>query len=94
MNSFSEWVSWIYLATNTVRVFFYAPQIRAVCKAVDGAMAVSLTTWSFWTFANATGALYGWLVVRDAGFTAVFLGNTACTGTVTLVAMVKRLKGA
>src|SRR6185369_961683 len=51
-------ISWVYLITNTVRVFFYAPQIRAVFKANDGASAVSIMTWGFWTFANFTAALY------------------------------------
>ena len=32
-------ISWIYLVTNTVRILFYAPQIRAVFKARDGAAA-------------------------------------------------------
>ena len=52
---------------------------------------MSLTTWGFWTFANLTAALYGWLVIHDAGFTAIFVGNFLCTGLVTLIASVKRL---
>ena len=84
-------ISWIYLVTNTVRILFYAPQIRAVFKARDGAAAVSLTTWGFWTFANFTAALYGGLVIHDAGFTAIFIGNFLCTGLVTAIAAIKRL---
>jgi hypothetical protein len=91
MNDFVTLISWIYLVTNTVRIFFYAPQIRAVFKAIDGAAAVSITTWGFWTFANLTAALYGWLVIRDTGFTAIFAGNFLCTGLVTLIASAKRL---
>jgi hypothetical protein len=83
-------VSWLYLVTNTVRVLFYAPQIRAVCKADDGAASISITTWAFWTFANLTAALYGGIVIRDAAFTWIFAGNFLCTAVVTLVAMVKR----
>ena len=83
-------ISWVYLITNTVRVFFYAPQIRAVFKANDGASAVSIMTWGFWTFANFTAALYGWLVIRDPGFTVIFSGNFVCTGVVTLIASIKR----
>ena len=47
-------------------------------------------TWGFWTFANLTAALYG-AVIRDAGFTAIFVGNFLCTGVVTLIASIKRL---
>ena len=72
-------------------MFFYAPQIRAVFKANDGAPAVSIMTWGFWTFANFTAALYGWLVIRDPGFTVIFSGNFVCTGVVTLIASIKRV---
>jgi hypothetical protein len=84
------WLAWLYVATNSIRVLFYAPQIRAVWKAEDGAQAVSIATWSFWTFANLTAMLYGWLVIHDSAFGAIFSGNLACTATVTLIALRKR----
>jgi len=83
-------VAWMYVVTNSLRVFFYAPQICAVFKAEDGAQAVSIATWSFWTFANLTGALYGWFVIHDGAFSAVSAGNLACTAAVTLIAARKR----
>ena len=85
------WVAWLYVATNSIRVLFYAPQIRAVWKAEDGAQAVSIATWGFWTFANLTAILYGWLVVHDNAFCAIFAGNLVCTTAVTLIAARKRL---
>jgi hypothetical protein len=91
MTSAVEWVAWLYVITNSVRVFFYAPQIRAVLKAEDGAQALSLATWSFWTFAHLTTALYGWFVVHDSAFCAIFAGNLACTAAVTLIVAKKRL---
>ena len=91
MRTVAEWLAWLYVLTNTVRIVFYAPQIRAVLKCRDGAAAVSITTWAFWTFANLTAALYGWFVIRDRAFTLIFLGNLACTGAVTLIAAGKRL---
>ena len=87
----AEWVAWLYVITNSIRVFFYAPQIRAVLKAEDGARAVSITTWSFWTFAHLTAMLYGWFVLHDSAFCAIFSGNLACTVAVTLIAIRKRL---
>ena len=92
MKSVIDWLAWLYVLTNTVRILFYAPQIRAVLKCDDGAAAVSLTTWGFWTFANLTAALYGWFVVHDRAFTLIFLGNLVCTGTVTLIATMKRVQ--
>src|SRR5262249_31448647 len=83
-------VAGLYVATNSLRVFFYAPQIRAVSQANDGARAVSLSTWGFWTFANLTAMLYGWFVIHDGAFTAIFAGNLACTAAVTLIAARKR----
>lgn len=91
MQTFVTVISWAYLITNTVRIAFYAPQIRAVFRAHDGAAAVSLTTWGYWTFANFTAALYGAVVIHDPGFTAIFAGNCVCTGLVTLVAAYKRM---
>jgi len=87
----ADWVAWVYVATNSLRVFFYAPQIRAVLKAEDGARAVSIATWGFWTFANLTAMLYGWFVIHDSAFFAIFSGNLACTAAVTLIAVRKRL---
>jgi len=87
----AEWVAWVYVITNSLRVFFYAPQIRAVLKAEDGARALSIATWSFWTFANLTATLYGWFVLHDGAFCAIFSGNLACTAAVTLIAARKRL---
>jgi hypothetical protein len=84
-------VAWVYVVTNSLRVLFYAPQIRAVLKAEDGARAVSIATWGFWTFANLTAALYGWFVIHDSAFSAIFSGNLACTAAVTLIAARKRL---
>ena len=90
VKSMVDSIAWLYVVTNSLRVFFYLPQIRTVWKANDGAMALSITTWAFWTFANLTAMLYGWLVIHDHAFSAIFLGNMAGTGTVTLIAMTKR----
>ena len=91
MTSAVECVAWVYVITNSLRVFFYAPQIHAVLKSEDGAQALSIATWSFWTFANLTATLYGWFVIHDGAFCAIFAGNLACTAAVTLIAAKKRL---
>lgn len=92
MSTAASWIAWAYVVTNTVRIVFYVPQIRAVLKCEDGAAAVSITTWSFWTLANLTAALYGWVVVNDRAFATIFLANFACTAIVTVLAANKRMK--
>ena len=84
-------IAWLYVVTNSLRVFFYAPQIRAVWKATDGALSVSITTWAFWTVSNLTATLYGVLVIHDRAFTAIFMCNCICTAAVVLIAAGKRL---
>ena len=59
--------------------------------ASDGARAVSLTTWAFWTVSNLTSIAYGWVVLHDLSFTLIFAGNAVCTGVVTVIAARKRL---
>src|SRR5262245_46575623 len=87
----AEYVAWLYVVTNTLRVFFYAPQIRAVLRAEDGAQALSLATWGFWTFAHLTATMYGAFVIHDSAFCAIFAGNLVCAAAVTLIAARKRL---
>jgi len=91
MDGAADCVAWLYVITNSIRVLFYAPQIRAVLKAEDGARAVSIATWGFWTFANLTATLYGWFVIHDSAFCVIFAGNLACTAAVTLIAIRRRL---
>jgi|SRR5262245_6261128 len=91
IDSTADCIAWLYVTTNSVRVLFYAPQIRAVLKCEDGARSLSLSTWGFWTFANLTATLYGWFVIHDGAFSAIFAGNLACTAAVTLIATKKRL---
>lgn len=88
----AEWVAWLYVVTNSFRILAYAPQIRAVFRARDGAQAVSITTWGLFTCANLTATLYGWLVIQDSAFCAIFTGNLACTAAVTFIATMKRLE--
>ncbi|HKA39385.1 MAG TPA: hypothetical protein VKD25_06430 [Burkholderiales bacterium] len=90
--STAGWVAWLYVATNSLRIIAYAPQIRAVLRAQDGAVAVSITTWALFTFANLTATLYGWLVIHDSAFCAIFTGNLMCTAAVTFIATLKRVK--
>ena len=82
----------LYVATNSLRVFSYLPQIVAVAREGGAARAISLTTWLFWTLANASTAGYAAAVVSDRMFAAVSLGNTLGCLTVALIVLYKRHK--
>lgn len=80
----------IYLVTNGLRVLSYVPQIVRVYKDKAGAQAISLGTWSFWTFSNLTTAAYALAILQDPFLLVVFGGNTACCGLLVGMVLAKR----
>ena len=80
----------IYLATNGLRVLSYVPQIVRVYKDKGGAQAISIGTWSFWTFSNLTTASYAFAILQDAFLFIVFAGNTGCCGLLVVMVLAKR----
>lgn len=92
MISFTQLITVIYLALNTVRVFSYVPQIIAVGKDKSPAKAIALTTWIFWTLANFTTALYASFVAPDFLLSLMSYGNTLGCGTVVAIVLYKRKK--
>lgn len=85
-------ITYLYLAFNSVRVFSYVPQIISVAKDKSPAKAISLMTWSFWTFANLTTALYATFVVPDYLLSIMSYGNTLGCGIVVAMVICKRKK--
>lgn len=83
-------VTWLYLATNALRVFSYLPQIHAVWRCSDGARAVSLLTWGSWVVSHVFAVLYGVLVVHDLPFVLISLINLLGCGAVTSLALRRR----
>jgi len=87
MESAVETISWLFVAINSGRVLSYLPQIYAAFAARDGARSISLLTWSYFTFAHATGAAYSLTVIHDAKLGSLFVGNAiACAALVAVVA--------
>jgi len=83
-------IAWFYLATNSVRVLTYLPQIVAVWRCHDGARSISLLTWGSWVVSHITATLYGVLVVHDTFFVLVSLVNLAGCGAVMAIAAHRR----
>ena len=82
----------IYAACNVVRLLFYVPQMLAVVRDPLGACAISLSTWTFWTFSHAATTVYCGLVVYDPLLDAMMLGNTL--GSCAIVALTARKRHA
>lgn len=83
-------IAWCYLATNSLRVFTYWPQILAVWRSSDGARAVSLLTWSSWCVSHLAALLYGTVVVADRFFVCISAINLLGCGAVTAIATARR----
>ncbi|MEO5793717.1 MAG: hypothetical protein ABIP34_01450 [Rhodoferax sp.] len=83
-------IAWAYLITNVTRVVTYLPQIFAVWRCKDGALSVSLLTWGSWVISQATGLVYGMLVLRDLPFVLISLINLLGCTCVTAIAMQRR----
>jgi len=79
-----------FTLANSVRAFFFVPQILAVARSADGARDIALSTWSMWTLTNLLGVAYGTLVARDAMLGLSFGASAlACLVTIALT-LVKR----
>lgn len=89
-----ELVSWLYMLTNSVRVFAYFPQIISAWHATpENARALSRTTWAMFSISHLTTTLYGYVVMQDTVFTTVSTANLLCT-TAVLVLIIRRQAGA
>lgn len=78
----------IYAVSNVVRLLFYVPQLLAVRRDPAGACAISLSTWTFWSFSHAVTTVYCGAVVNDPLLAAMMLGNTL--GSCAIVALTAR----
>ena len=83
-------VAWFYLATNSLRVVSYVPQIVAVWRCDDGARSISLLTWGSWVISHIAATLYGVLIVKDTFFILISLVNLAGCGAVAGIAAHRR----
>jgi len=83
-----QWITGVYAVCNVVRLVFYVPQLIAVMRDPAGACAISLSTWTFWSFSHAVTTVYCGAVVNDLLLAAMMLGNTL--GSCAIVALTAR----
>ena len=80
----------LFTAFSGIRVFSYVPQIRKVARDLNGASAISYTTWTMWTGANASTALYAAVNLGDVYLSVVSSLYSACCVIVIGITISKR----
>jgi hypothetical protein len=86
-----SWLVTAFAVSNTVRAFFYVPQVIAVARSVDGARDIALSTWWMWTANNALGAVYTGVVMGHATLAISFWASAgACLLTIALAMRARR----
>lgn len=80
----------LFAVCNSVRVVAYLPQILAVIRDMNGASAISYTTWGLFSVSNLSTAIYAALVLGDLKMVAVFAANTGCCAVILGLTVVKR----
>jgi len=81
---------WLFAIFNVLRIVSYLPQIYRVATDPYGASAIAYSTWSLWTAANASTALYAAHNVSDLPLAAINLLNAVCCLLVVLLTIYKR----
>jgi hypothetical protein len=75
---------------SSLRVVSYLPQIARVASDINGASAISYSTWGLWTASNGATALYALVNLQDLYLAAVSTMNATCCIVVILLTMIKR----
>jgi hypothetical protein len=68
----AEYSMTAFAIANGGRVIAYVPQIMRVCRDPNGAAAVSVTTWIFFTAANVATVIYALTALDDVVTASVF----------------------
>jgi len=79
-----------YALCNSVRIFFYVPQIMTIARERSGASAISLTSWLFWAFSHAVTAIYCYTVANDPLLGGMMWGNAIGCMAIVALTMLKR----
>lgn len=63
--TFSDIAYYLFTIFNALRLVSYLPQIYKIAHDVNGASAISYSTWFLWTAANGTTAVYSYSNLGD-----------------------------
>ena len=81
---------YLFAVFSGLRVVSYVPQIMRVARDMNGASAISYTTWALWAAANATTGLYAQINLNDPAVATVNWLNAGCCAVVILLTAFKR----
>lgn len=79
-----------FLITNAGRVLAYLPQIVAIVRDRNRAVAVSCATWSLFFVSNLASALYAGIIAMDVAMMIAFAANTLCCAAIVSLLCWKR----
>ena len=82
--------SWLYAASGVWIVLAFMPQVRAAWTSRNGARDLALSTWLSWSATSGISLAYAVVVVKDAGFIGVSLGNFLGCASVTAGVLLRR----
>jgi hypothetical protein len=68
----------LFAACNFIRVFAYIPQIHKAATDVNGASAISCTTWALFLVAHMSTVAYALVNRSDWWLAACFASNALC----------------
>lgn len=80
----------LFTVFSGLRIFSYLPQIRRVARDINGASAISYSTWGLWTGANIATALYALTNLGDVYLAFVSSLYAGCCVSVIALTMQKR----
>ena len=73
----------LFSVTSACRIVAYLPQIIRAAADVNGASAISYTTWGLFVLSNISTSAYAAFVLRDTLMLVIFGGNAlACLAVV------------
>ena len=87
-----EIITLAYVATSSLRVVAYLPQIVRLVQDTSTATDVSCSTWLLFLLSNATTAAYAAIVLDEFSMTLIFTANALCSGAIAMLAMARRVR--
>lgn len=80
-----EFLSLLYAGVGLMGVAGFIPQIIKLATATGQSKAISLQTWSIWSFSGIVSLSYAIFILGDSMAIAVTAGN--CTGTIAVLSL-------
>lgn len=80
----------LFSLANTLRIVAYVPQIVCAARDINGASAISFTTWGLFCLSNLSTAAYAAVNLQDQLMVMMFSGNALACAFIVAVTAWKR----